>query len=47
MNPEAGLLENGPDVGNGRALAVGSARVNDRRQIFFRVSQPRKIRSMR
>jgi hypothetical protein len=42
MNLEAGLLENGPDIGNGRALAVGTTHVNDRRQIFFRVSQPRK-----
>ena len=42
MNLETGLLENGPDIGNGGTLAVGAAHVNDRRQFFFRVSQPRQ-----
>ena len=42
MNLEARLLENGPDIGNGGALAVGSGHVNDRRQVFFRISQQRQ-----
>ena len=42
MNLEARLLENGPNIGNGGALAVGSRDVNDRRQFFFRMSQPRQ-----
>ena len=42
MNLKARLFENGPDIGNGGALAVGSGDVDDRRQIFFRISQPRQ-----
>ena len=42
MNLESSLLENGSDIGNGGALAVGSRHMNDRRQFFFRVSQPRQ-----
>ena len=42
MDLEAGLFENGPDVGNGGALAVGSGHMNDRRKVLFRVSEPRQ-----